>query len=291
MYPPIYIYIQDVPDLIRLNNTSLAVKHFFTLQLITHTSAHVDDFEQVSPLPWPGPTTMNMNNRPTLRLALTEGNINQAINKLSTTLGGNDLRAEDYFPAPYDKDKIVIIRFVDEQQKTALLSHENFNTWLHDCKLSQIVNRPNTSAEISERSIFIWGIPGYLFTLFTQADGMEEDETLDVKKEQIIDDLKSSLTPKGMKITDYHFIQRDPTDIPRNMRLTFENTDQAKKFLEEDTPCMHLTLPAYRKKKDRHIPIRQCKICRMTSHRQGDSVCDLIKRCPQCLSRTHHTIE
>ena len=59
VYTP--LYISDIPDQTRLSDFNLAVKKLLAPLQSALAPAYVDDFEQVSPSPWPGHTTRTMN--------------------------------------------------------------------------------------------------------------------------------------------------------------------------------------------------------------------------------------
>ena len=133
----------------------------------------------------------------------------------------------------------------------------------------------------------MWNLSPVHFIQYTIEDGNSVDETLNMVVTNFIEDIKTEVGKRGMKIEDHHFIQHNPDDVPKNLKLTFETREQAKKFLNEDTSIRSGVLLKRFKKPDEHIPIRQCKICRNTNHRAGDYKCTRVLRCPRCLSRDH----
>ena len=61
----------------------------------------------------------------------------------------------------------------------------------------------------------------------------------------------------------------------------------AQKFCQEDTNIEISFLMALNKKMEKKIYILQCKTCKKTDHRKGDSKCDGQPRCPRCWGTDH----
>ena len=126
---------------------------------------------------------------------------------------------------------------------------------------------PSDSLLRSEKSIFLWNLSPVYFYFYTKEDGHHEDETLADAMLNMIEDIKTEVQKRDMQITEHHFIQHNPNDVPTNLKLTFASKEQAKMFREEDTSTLTGILLAKYKKFDQHIPIRQCKVCWKTDRR------------------------
>ena len=220
------------------------------------------------------------------RLCCTSGSTKSAAIKLSRQLADNGIFPYHIFTPRYEP-RDIIIKFSHIDKKNELLNHEKLLEILVDCNCSLHTPTRSDVVDRSERSIFLWNLNPVFFFFVTREDGYEVDETLEQVMNETIEDIKSSVTQREMEITDHHFIQHNSNDVPRTLKLTFASIAQAKKFCEEDTNTSRGRFPAKFKKFDQHVPIKQCKICRMTDHRAGDTKCDKTPRCPRCLDPSH----
>ena len=221
-----------------------------------------------------------------LRFNVSSGRTDHEARNLSNELYNKEIRFYQVFTPRYDP-RAVIFMFSHTSEKEKLLNLENLNEILRKCNCTLHSPGSNDPKEKSDRSIFLWNLsPGH-FICYTIEDGNDVDETLDSVMLNMVNDIKEEVGKRGMQILEHHFIQHRPQDNPRGLKLTFCNIDQAKKFLAEDTSIRSGVLLARFKKQDVHIPIKQCKICRMTNHRAGDRNCRGTPRCPRCTSRDH----
>ena len=188
------------------------------------------------------------------------------------------------FYVPRYNTKMIVFKYNSLTNKNKLLNLNVLENIMRRHKVKLHNPTPSDTIEKSSRTIFVWNLNPSLFFCHTTEDGLE---TLDMKMSQLIQDLKSKLATRDLKLVDHHFIRQDDKP-PKSVKLSFENADQASRFNSEDTATRCGMLLARSKKFDQHVSIRQCGVCRKTDHYRGDpNKCDHKQRCPRCLSEDH----
>ena len=199
-----------------------------------------------------------------------------------------DIASTQSFTPRYDPKAImIIITFEDEKEKDKLLNLPYLDRLLTSIDVEVFKITPSNTLSRSEKIIFLWNLNPVNFYLYNIEEGNSIDETMDMKKKEMIEDITERIKHLGMIVTEHHFIQHDANAVPRALKITFESKEQANKFLKEDTQTRCRVLLSRSKKFNQHIPIKQCRICRKTNHREGDSTCRCDLRCPTCLSTEH----
>ena len=190
----------------------------------------------------------------------------------------------DFYIARYNP-KMIIFKYDSDITKNQVLSSPVLPDILLNYHFSIHKPTPSATIEKSLRTIIVLNLnPSYFFCHTTD----EGTETLDNKKTQLVQDIKARISTRNMKISDFHFIQKDENTPLRTLKLTFSTKEEATKFNDENTTTSLGVLLARSKKFDQHVPIRQCGVCRKTDHRRGDPTkCDKKDRCPRCLSQQH----
>ena len=223
-----------------------------------------------------------------LRLSVLDNtNAKFASRGLARLLSDNGIRYER-FHFPYNNPTAIIVNFTSRHNKDQTLLISNLDTKLNRIKIKPITaNSTNTN----HRTIFVNNLDPCFFYYFTAEESEGTcNETLEMKKDELIADLKH--TNEGQHIVNHHFIQLYNSDFsekaPKTMKLTFDTVAHAEEFLKVDT-ITNSGPTIYKKNKrwNTNIPIRQCAVCKKTSHITGDASCDRIKRCYRCLSQDH----
>ena len=184
----------------------------------------------------------------------------------------NNIHHYDYY-IPRFNPKMIIFKYQTAESKTKLLNLPSLNDILRKYNLTVHLPTPSNTIEKANRTIFVWNLnPNFFFH--------ENDETLEIKLTQFIDDLKPRLSDRGLNLEQYHFIQPERTSVPKSVKITFTNKEQANKFCMEDTTTRLGVLLARSKKFDQFVSIKQCAVCRKTDHHKGDPKCKDGDRCP-----------
>ena len=224
-----------------------------------------------------------------IRLECVSGNTKIAADRVARYFSLQDIQFNDFYTPPQRNHTLIVFVFSNKERKQAVLNLPNLNEELEKCKTKIYISPSNPSTDNSHRMAFIYKLNPHYFTCYTTEDGAEFNETIDDKKNQLIEALKEKLG-EG-KIEDYHYIEnRDRSgrkQTPRTMTITFKDLETTEEFIKSDTRFPYGIIRADQKCFHRNIPIIQCNVCRKTGHRNGHFRCDRIQRCPRCLSRFH----
>ena len=168
----------------------------------------------------------------------------EAAHSLALELTELDINHYDFYVPRYNT-KMIVFKYNSIDLKNKLLNHHDLDNLMRRHKINLHKPTPSDTIEKSLRTIFIWNLnPSFFFCYAT--------ESLDLKKSQMIQDLKTRLATNNLIITDHHFIQHED-NAPKALKVTFQNVDQASRFNLEDTGTKCGMLLARSKKFDQHV--------------------------------------
>ena len=171
-----------------------------------------------------------------LRFKCTEGSPRYAADGLARIFnkGEHNIRFIEHY-IPKHESRTIICKFETDEDREKAENLPELDAYLTRFKCVRHRPAPGNSVEKALRTIFIWNLSPVYFYTYTRRDGHHIDETIQMKKDQLLQDLKERLQPRDMDIIDHHFIGHIPNTPPRILKLTFRTPEQAKKFNEEDT--------------------------------------------------------
>ena len=182
------------------------------------------------------------------------------------------------FFSPKHDPTMVIFSLYSRPEKDKIINHPQFTTKLTEFKL-KLLPPPR---EADETIIFVRNLPDSLFLFW--------DTEFPHNLAEACNDFTTKLKQIDPNITNIHLIQHRTSttlDAPKAMRVFFSTPDQAKAFLNQDTPINHTIIRKNTKTMNVHITPKYCTTCRQHTHRKGDSACSKTPVCPTCLSTQH----
>ena len=224
-----------------------------------------------------------------LRLTSTSGNSEYNIRRFARYLS-SQYRAHPFCDAyvPKFDPNMMIFKFESEKDRDTIkesLSQQDLTRW----HLKLHVSTPSESLERSLRTVFVWNLNSIFFATYSNRTGYDayreppQPRTIHQRKVELVSEIMTTI--KG--IHEVSFLYHKTNTPPKCLKLIFKEEKFAKANLNEDTYLTNGFLSKRFKKIDQHIPISLCKVCRMSTHRTGDSRCDLKPRCPRCLKDDH----
>ena len=199
-----------------------------------------------------------MTERVQIKFDCIQGNTRIAAEKLARYFSLAKVNYHDYFLPGTPATRFVYI-FANEADREKATSLPDFAEKLQSYHTQ--LYTPRDSSDCSHRMAFIYGLNSNYFYCKTAEDGVDPPETLDQKKEQLIEALKDIL---GDDLEDHHFHERKDRAgrivPPRTMTITLPTFEKTEEFINENTLFAYGILRADQKKFHRNIPIIQCSV-------------------------------
>ena len=158
----------------------------------------------------------------------------KAMDRILTVLATKQCIPQTYF-VPRSDPNLFILKFSNEAALDKFTSLADLDTLLRRENFARHVSTPSDTVERAKKTIFVWNLNSHYFNCYTRDDGFDVDETMEMKKNYLIDDIKTRVGTRGMDVADHHFLQRSNTSPPHALKLTFANIDQATTFNDKDT--------------------------------------------------------
>ena len=226
-----------------------------------------------------------------IRFLCVEGNTWEGASRISGLMGSTHKAKFINYYFPGHNEKLIVFQFTDIAEKEKFLSIPELETELRKIKCK--LYKPNTTEDpnLIHRQVFVYGMNGCYFYRYNKEDGSRE--TLDERLEKFMNHLKEALPEEAIENHRYiqHLDYNGTKKAPRTMVLTFKSLPLAEDFLKTDTHFYMGVIRARHKAFNKHIPIKQCSVCRKTDHRKGDTRCDRVARCARCLSPRHTVVQ